>query len=186
MERLVAWLQGVRDARQLHPLLAIAVFIVRFLAVHPFQDGNGRLSRILTTLLLLQSGYAYVPYSSLESVIEQNKESYYVALRQTQITLNDPNPLWEPWILFFLKCLLAQTERLSAKIEKERSALATLTPLARTITALLETEARVTVAGIVTLTQVSRNTVKQTLSKLHREGLVAQHGRGRGSFYTKP
>ena len=159
---------------------------MRFLAIHPFQDGNGRLSRILTTLLLLQSGYAYVPYSSLESIVEQNKETYYLSLRRTQLTLNDAKPEWEPWIVFFLKCLLAQTERLTAKVESERTALASLTPLARTITELLETELRITVAQIVAVTKISRNTVKQTLSKLHKEGLIAQHGKGRGSFYSKP
>jgi Fic family protein len=73
MTELVAWLNQARELRRLHPLLIVAVFIVVFLAIHPFQDGNGRLSRVLTTLLLLQAGYAYVPYSSLESVIENSK-----------------------------------------------------------------------------------------------------------------
>lgn len=186
MEELVAWIGEVQKSDFVHPLLATAVFIVWFLAIHPFQDGNGRLSRILTTLLLLKAGYAYVPYSSLESVVETNKDTYYLALRQTQITLKNPSPEWGPWIVFFLKCLLAQTQRLTAKIESERAALASLTPLARTVTQMLETQARVTVAQIVAATGISRNTVKQTLSKLHKEGLIAQHGKGRGSFYTKP
>ena len=80
MAELVAWLAEARDLRRLHPLLIVAVFIVVFLEIHPFQDGNGRLSRILTTLLLLQAGYAYVPYSSLESVIENSKEGYYLGI----------------------------------------------------------------------------------------------------------
>jgi Fic family protein len=84
MTELLAWLEDARTNKTLHPLLIVAVFIVVFLAIHPFQDGNGRLSRILTTLLLLQAGYSYVPYSSLESVIENSKEGYYLALRQTQ------------------------------------------------------------------------------------------------------
>src|SRR5438094_785398 len=88
MAELIAWLKDAREFRRPHPLLIIAVFIVVFLEIHPFQDGNGRLSRILTTLLLLQAGYAYVPFSSLESVIENSKESYYMALRQTQSTLH--------------------------------------------------------------------------------------------------
>src|ERR1700677_1936741 len=87
MMELVAWLNQARELRRLHPLLIVAVFIVDFLAIHPFQDGNGRLSRVLTTLLLLQAGYAYVPYSSLESVIENSEEGYYLALRQTQTTV---------------------------------------------------------------------------------------------------
>jgi Fic family protein len=140
MERLVAWFREARKTGTLHPLLTTAIFIVRFLAIHPFQDGNGRLSRILTTLLLLQAGYAYVPYSSLESVVEHNKDTYYLALRQTQLTLNGPKPEWEPWMVFFLQCLVSQTKRLMAKIETERTALASLTPLARAVTEMLETQ----------------------------------------------
>jgi len=75
MTELVTWLKDTRELGKLHPLLMIAVFTVVFLEIHSFQDGNGRLSRVLTTLLLLQAGYAYVPYSSLESVIENSKES---------------------------------------------------------------------------------------------------------------
>jgi len=84
MEDLVFWTRDTLDQNQLHPLIVIAIFVVKFLAIHPFQDGNGRLSRILTTFLLLKTGYNYVPYSSLETIIEQNKESYYLALRRTQ------------------------------------------------------------------------------------------------------
>jgi Fic family protein len=80
-----------------------------FLEIHPFQDGNGRLSRILTTLLLLRSGYAYVPYSSLESVIEQTKEGYYLALRNTQATIRTDKPNWQPWATYFLRALHKQT-----------------------------------------------------------------------------
>lgn len=76
MTELITWYRETQEQRIIHPLLAIAVFVVVFLEIHPFQDGNGRLSRVLTTLLLLQAGYAYVPYSSLESIIEQNKQSY--------------------------------------------------------------------------------------------------------------
>ena len=100
MQELVAWLKDARELARLHPLLIIAVFIVIFLEIHPFQDGNGRLSRVLTTLLLLQSGYAYVPYSSLESVIEHNKEGYYLSLRQTQGTIRTDAPDWQPWLNF--------------------------------------------------------------------------------------
>jgi Fic family protein len=90
----------------IHPLLTIAIFVVTFLAIHPFQDGNGRLSRSLTMLLLLKAGYSYVPYSSLESIIEESKEGYYLALRQTQSSLKEgQQPNWGPWILFFLRIL---------------------------------------------------------------------------------
>ena len=108
MAELVAWVNGERDKAQLHPLLIIAIFVVVFLEIHPFQDGNGRLSRVLTTLLLIQAGYAYVPYSSLESVIELNKEAYYLALRQTQGSIRTDAPNWQPWLVFFLRSLAEQ------------------------------------------------------------------------------
>src|SRR5262249_586426 len=108
MAELVGWLKDARELHRLHPLLITGVFIVVFLEIHPFQDGNGRLSRILTTLLLLQADYAYVPYSSLESVIEHNKEGYYLALRQTQKTIHAAAPDWEPWLTFFLRALQHQ------------------------------------------------------------------------------
>jgi len=76
MTELVSWFAETTDDRRLHPLLVTAIFTVVFLAIHPFQDGNGRLSRILSTLMLLRAGYAYVAYSSLESVIEHSKEAY--------------------------------------------------------------------------------------------------------------
>ena len=107
MQELIEWTNKNLADRFYHPLIVIGVFVVNFLAIHPFQDGNGRLSRALTNLLLLKSGYAYVPYSSTESIIEDNKEGYYRALRQTQTTLNS-EPNYEPWLMFFLKTLQKQ------------------------------------------------------------------------------
>jgi Fic family protein len=120
MAALMEWLNITLQEKSLHPLLIIAIFIVEFLAIHPFQDGNGRLSRILTTWLLLKFGYAYVPYSSLESVIEQSKESYYLSLRLTQGTLRSDTPNWQPWVLFFLRALQQQKQRLELRLEKEK------------------------------------------------------------------
>src|SRR3546814_444160 len=129
MRDLVEWLNTELEHKQFHPLLIIGVFIVVFLEIHPFQDGNGRLSRILTTLLLLHVGYLYVPYSSLESIIEQSKENYYLALRQTQKTIRTDVPNWQPWILYFLHALQQQTRHLAKKIEREKLILAVLPEL---------------------------------------------------------
>ena len=87
MKALVDWYADQQNEELQHPLLNTAIFVVVFLAIHPFKDGNGRLSRVLTTLLLLHSEYSYVPYSSMETVIESNKEKYYLALRSTQQTI---------------------------------------------------------------------------------------------------
>src|SRR6202034_2911611 len=119
---LVGCLNQERELRRLHPLLIAALVII--VAIHPFQDGNGRLSRVLTTLLLLQAVYAYVPYSSLESVIENSKEGYYLGLRQTQTTVRTNAPNWQPWLLFFMRALQQQKRRLAVKVEREKNALA--------------------------------------------------------------
>lgn len=184
MAELLAWLQQEREAAQLHPLLAIAVFVVVFLEIHPFQDGNGRLSRALTTLLLLQAGYAYVPYSSLESVIEQNKEAYYLALRQTQGTIRSPAPNWQPWVGFFLRALAEQVERLRRKIERERIVLAEMPALQLQIVEFAREHGRITMGEAIRLTAASRNTLKQHFRTLVERGTLQRHGAGRGAWYA--
>ena len=129
MAELVDWVTQERDTAHLHPLLIIAVFVVVFLEIHPFQDGNGRLSRVLTTLLLIKAGYAYVPYVSMEGVIEANQEGYYLALRQTQGTIRTEAPDWQPWLMFFLRSLSEQVRRLEKKVEREKTVLAALPQL---------------------------------------------------------
>jgi Fic family protein len=185
MAELLAWLEDVRANKKLHPLLTIAVFTVVFLAIHPFQDGNGRLSRILTTLLLLQAGYAHVPYSSLESVIEHSKEAYYLALRQTQSTLNDSTPDWQPWLLFFLRALQQQKVRLAIKIEREKSAV-TLSDLAVKILEYARAHGRVTTRDLVREHGASPNTLKSTFGGLVEKGLLVRHGGGRSTWYALP
>ncbi|CAB3730153.1 Fic family protein [Trinickia soli] len=183
MTELMTWVQSERESRRLHPLLIVSVFVVVFLEVHPFQDGNGRLSRALTTLLLLQAGYAYAPYSSLESVVEMNKEAYYLALRQTQGTIRTEAPNWQPWLTFFLRSLAEQVRRLEKKVEREKLILATLPELALQIVDLAREHGRVTIGEIVMLTGASRNTLKQHLRTLVERGYLNQHGAGRGVWY---
>ena len=151
MTELVFWVNGEREKAHLHPLLIIANFVVVFLEIHPFQDGNGRLSRVLTTLLLIQAGYAYVPYSSLESVIELNKEAYYLALRQTQGTIRMEAPNWQPWLVFFLRSLAEQVRRLEKKVEREKIVLATLPELSLKIVEFAREHERVTMMDAITV-----------------------------------
>ena len=185
MGELVDWF-GRAQQGELHPLIAIGIFIVVFLEIHPFQDGNGRLSRVLTTLLLLRAGYAYVPYSSLESVIEQSKEGYYLALRRTQGTIRTEAPDWVPWLTFFLKALQRQMRRLREKVERERLLLATLPEPAVQILDHARDHGRVTIADAVTITGASRNTLKLHFKTLRERGLLALHGQGRGAWYSLP
>jgi Fic family protein len=184
MRELVGWTKNALESSRLHPLLVIAIFGVVFLEIHPFQDGNGRLSRVLTTLLLLRSGYAYVPYASLESVIEQGKEEYYLALRKTQGTIRSKKPDWQPWALFFLKALQWHKQLLEAKMEREKILLSDLPELSMRILELGKERGRVTVADVAEFTGVSRNTIKDHIKGLTRKGYLTRHGAGRGSWYS--
>jgi Fic family protein len=183
MTELVTWFVEARGSGRVHPLLLIGIWAVVFLEIHPFQDGNGRLSRALTTLLLLQSGYAYVPYSSLESVIEQSKEAYYLALRQTQGTIRTEATNWQPWLLFFLRALAEQVRRLNRKIEREKLVLATLPELSLQIVEFAREHGRVTMGDAIRLTGGSRNTLKQHFRALVERGHLDQEGGGRGVWY---
>ena len=186
MAELITWLGEARDLKRPHPLLIVAVFTVTYLEIHPFQDGNGRLSRILTTLLLLQAGYAYVPYSSLESIVEHNKEAYYVALRQTQLTISSEAPNWQPWIMFFLRAMQQQKRHLEAKIERERKAIAELSELAVKILEHVRSHGRVTTRDMVRETGASPNTVKATFRGLVEKKLLVRQGGGRSIWYRLP
>lgn len=183
MAELVDWVNVELDNAQLHPLLVIAIFVVTFLEIHPFQDGNGRLSRALTTLLLMQSGYAYVPYSSLESVIELNKEAYYLALRQTQGSIRTDAPNWQPWLVFFLRSLAEQVRRLEQKVEREKIVLATLPDLSLQIVEFAREHGRVTIGEAIKFTGASRNTLKLHFRSLVENGHLNQQGGGRGVWY---
>jgi Fic family protein len=183
MTELVTWVNGERESSRLHPLLVIALCVVVFQEIHPFQDGNGRLSRVLTTLLLMQAGYVYVPYSSLESVIEQNKEAYYLALRQTQGTIRTEAPNWQPWMVFFLRTLAEQVRRLEKKLEREKLVLASLPELSLQIVEFAREHGRVTMGEAIKLTSASRNTLKQHFRALVERGHLNQHGSGRGVWY---
>ncbi len=184
MTEIVAWANQAFETKNLHPLLVVAIFIVVFLEIHPFQDGNGRLSRILTTLLLLRAGYAYVPYSSLESVIEQNKEGYYLALRQTQGTIRTDAPEWQPWVLYFLRALQQQMKRLAKKVEREKIVLSALPELSVQILEYAREHGRVTIGEMVKLTGISRNTLKEHFRQLLEKGHLVMHGSGRGAWYA--
>jgi len=184
MTEALDWVREGMETRQLHPLLVTAIFIVVFLEIHPFQDGNGRLSRILTTLLLLRAGYAYVPYSSLESVIEHSKEGYYLALRQTQETIRTNVPNWQPWALFFLRALQQQMKQLARKVEREKIVLSAMPELSLQIVEYAREHGRVTIGDMVTLTGTSRNTLKPHFRQLQEKGHLVMHGSGRGAWYA--
>ncbi len=184
MKEIVDWYNRSIQEETYHPLILIGVFIVVFLAIHPFRDGNGRLSRILTTLLLLRAGYAYVPYSSMEGVIETNKDSYYLALRRTQGAIRTEKQNWEPWLAFFLKTMAKQKDNLAAKVKQEQSLRSALPALSRQILDLAKTRGEVTIKEIEETTGGNRNTIKAHMKKLVSSYYLEQIGKGRGARYA--
>ena len=187
MEDLVRWTRKAMEEESMHPLLIVAVFTVQFLAIHPFQDGNGRLSRVLTTLMLLRAGYAYVPYASLESVIEENKDIYYKSLRRTQTTLKGNDPDWTPWIGFFLRCLKKQKDNLVKRLDREQSQIdkVELPELSLKILGLFETHDRLNLSKIEELTGGNKNTLKVRLRELVNSGHISKHGKARATWYME-
>jgi Fic family protein len=184
MTELVDWTGEALIQQNLHPLFIVAAFKVVFLAIHPFQDGNGRLSRILTTLLLLKTGYSYVPYSSLESVIEDNKEKYYLALRRTQGSLENDVPDWESWILFFLQAMQTQKVKLEGRLDRERILQKELPALSIQILELIGERGSIQSSEIEKLTKESRSTIRLRLNELVTEGHLTRHGQSRATWYT--
>lgn len=183
MQELVLWTREQLGVKMLHPLLIIGIFIVVFLAIHPFQDGNGRLSRILTTLLLLKTGYLYVPYSSLESIIEHSKESYYLALRRTQASLNE-EPDFSSWLIFFLRSLKKQKVHLEQKVSREKEINLHMPELSSQIVNLIHEHGRIGVGAIAQMTGQNRNTIKKHLASLVKRGAILQLGQGRATWYV--
>ncbi len=183
MRELVSWFNRSIEEETQHPLILIGVFIVVFLAIHPFKDGNGRLSRVLTTLLLLRAGYGYVPYSSMESIIERNKDSYYLALRRTQQTIRNEEQNWEPWLVFFLKTMAKQKDNLAEKVKEEQALRASLPALSRQILELVKTRGEITVKEIEESTGANRNTIKVHVKKLAEQQYLQHLGQGRGARY---
>jgi Fic family protein len=141
---------------------------------------------VLTTLLLLKAGYAYVPYSSLEGVIENSKEGYYLALRQTQGTLRSAAPNWQPWLIFFLRALQQQERQLAAKVERERVVIAALPELDLRVIDYVRQHGRVTMAEMVRATGTSRNTLKDHFRSLVEKRQLTRYGTGKGSWYALP
>jgi Fic family protein len=190
MEDLVYWTNTTLGIKEAHPLLVIASFLVEFLAIHPFQDGNGRLSRILTNLLMLQAGYAYMPYVSHEKLIEDHKAEYYLALRKSQKNLNTQraHPYDEEnvmaWLEFFLNICLKQA-KLAIELLSKENIERLLSPKQLAVWNYMESVEEATPGEIAKTTSVARPTVSQALDVLMRLKKVERIGQGRTTRYRK-
>ena len=184
MHELIEWTITALKNKTNHPLLIIGNFLVEFLNIHPFTDGNGRISRILTNLLLLQNGFEYMPYVSHERIIEDNKPEYYIALRRSQKTINKTNENITPWFNFFFDIILIQSKRAVELLSKE-NVEKLLSPKQLAVWQYLNTVAEATPAEISKNAKVARPTINQALDKLMRLKKVERIGLGRTTRYKK-
>ena len=184
MQELVETTKSELQTKKWHPLLVIANFIVEFLNIHPFQDGNGRLSRVLTNLLLLKAGYLYTPYVSHEKLIEDNKPDYYLSLRKSQKTLKGKKPNIVPWLDFFLSVLLQQS-RTAIELLSGENIEKLLSPKQIAVWQYLQTVPEATPGKIAKQTKVTRPTVSQALDRLMRLKKIERIGMGRTTRYKK-
>lgn len=181
MQELSEWTENALVEKKYHPLLIIANFLVEFLQIHPFTDGNGRISRVLTNLLLLKEGYLYMPYVSHEKIIEDNKPEYYLALRQSQKTKNE-NIL--PWLNFFLDVFTKHSQMAIDLLSKENvEKILSVKQLA--VWRFLQTDKEITPGEIAENLKIARPTVNQSLVRLLKLKKIEKIGKGRGTRYRK-
>ena len=184
MQELVEWTQAVLKEKKYHSLLIISNFLVEFLNIHPFQDGNGRLSRILTNLLLLKEGYSYMPYISHEKLVEDNKPEYYIALRKSQKTIKTKREDIASWLDFFLTIFLKQSQMAVGLLSKEKVEKL-LTNKQLVVWEYLNKVDKSTPLEIAEKTKVAYGTVRQALDKLMRLKKIERFGQGRSTRYKK-
>ena len=166
---------------EVHTLIKVAAFVYDFLSVHPFQDGNGRLSRLLTTLLLMKSGYNWIQYVSFEHEIENRKNEYYQVLRTCQA--QRPNENVTVWIHFFLSCLSNIQSQLLMKLQASGSETQ-LTSKEKSIYSMIQNRPNIQSGEIAQKLAVPSPTVKRILAGLIQKGLIEKRGSGRNVSYT--
>ncbi len=184
MEEIIKWTNNTLGDRYFHPIITIGVFIVHFLSIHPFSDGNGRMSRALTVMLMLQNGYDYMPYASMESIIEASKDAYYRALRGTQKTIWTDKVNYEPWLTFFVSSLVKQKRHLEDKIKKlKQSGTDKLSATPMMILGLFADKSEMTMAEITAATNKNPETVRKAVQSLVAKGHLKKQGATKGVFY---
>ncbi len=190
MLELVEWAADALEQNRFHPLLIIANFIIEFLKIHPFEDGNGRLSRVLTNLLLLRSGYQFMQYVSHEQIVERRKDEYYFALRASQATFRSqtksegPYETIAPWLNFFFNVIEEQATKALTYLEEERVE-DTLSPKQYEVWKYISSKGEANLREIIETTGIVRGTVRQALLRLVELRKLKQIGRGRATRYVK-
>lgn len=184
MQELIEWTNKQLDQKTIHQLIVIGSFIYDFLSIHPFQDGNGRLSRLLTTLCLLQNDYAFIQYISFENHIEQNKKAYYEALMNGQKNRGTDNERIDLWLIFFLEGLKTLTEKLEQKYDVFKSKGSYLNERQRLIKEFIKDGQPVKVSDLAKeFPEIGLSTLKKDLQYLRDEHVLTMIGKGKGTIY---
>lgn len=184
MSELMEWTTNQLVNKTTHPLIVIGLWVYEFLSIHPFQDGNGRLSRLITTLLLIQNEYDFAQYISLEHIIEQRKTDYYQALMNAQQFRYSENEVVADWMIFFLECIQILIERLEAKISQNLEKTHYLNVRQKEIIALFEIDKSLKISDMSSkLSAYSVNTLKKDIQYLLTEGYIQKMGIGKATVY---
>jgi len=178
MKNLIKWYKSNSDV---HNLLKIASFIYEFLTIHPFQDGNGRLSRLLTTLLLMKTNYVWIQYVSFEHEIENRKKKYYNCLRNCQA--QRPNENISDWVNFFLSSLINLQEKLIKKLELKNTSTK-LAPREKSIYMYIMSNPGCKSGEISNQLNIPNPTTKRMLTQMVNEQIIEKFGKGAGTNYA--
>jgi len=178
MRRLLHW---YNSEKEVHAIIKAATLVYDFLSIHPFQDGNGRLSRLISTLLLLQKGYKWIQYVSFEHEIESRKSEYYQVLRSSQS--KRPNEDITPWIQFFLSCISNIQSQLMEKLQ-QTGVETQLLPREKLVFTIIQNRPNIQSGAIAEKLGIPAPTVKRILSEMVSKGLIEKQGNGRNVSYT--
>ncbi|MEL7192636.1 MAG: Fic family protein [Bacteroidota bacterium] len=184
MQEIINWTNSTLESREYHPLIVIATFTYEFLSIHPYQDGNGRLSRLLTTLLLLKNGYDFMNYASMETEIEKKKKEYYQVLMQGQKDRYTDNENISDWIKYFLRMLHEAIEILEARFEDIKNTKSYLSERQSRVLNFIRENEPVKISDIDNyMTNEKVHNLKKDVSYLKDENLIRQVGKGRATIY---
>ena len=185
MKNLVNWTKNQLKKQELHPLIIIGLFVYEFLSIHPFQDGNGRLSRLLTTLLLMKQDYLFIQYVSFENLIEQSKKSYYQALMEGQKNRNNEDEKVSKWVIYFLDKLNILTQKLDGKYDVFKTKGGYLNERQKEIQSYIIKNQPLKFSDISKhFSEVNISTLKKDLQYMRQEKMVESVGKGKGTVYV--
>ena len=184
MDDLITWTENQLQTNDMHPLIIIGAFIYEFLSIHPFQEGNGRLSRLLTTLLLLKNDYPFIQYVSFENQIEKEKQRYYQVLMDAQKHRYSENEIIDKWMLFFLESLEILIKKLEEKYSRYKSKGPYLNKRQQMVMDFIRRNEPVKTSDVAAfMNQETIHTIKKDMLYLHREGVIEKVGEGKSTIY---